>query len=623
MSDRFTTEEKSLYSALMAARYASEEQFPVDFTEFAPRLGYTRMENAHKKLLGEYTEGTDFCLLHASMKKSGRGRPAAEYFLTVEAAEEFALSTGTAEGKKIRRFFVRALHVLQDYHFLTVLNEQRRSLHAARHQALLEAYRGRNVVYVAVIHDLVDGWVVKVGWTNNLGDRTDEHIRNYGKHIYLVYVFEAVKNHELETRLFSKPVFKQNVYNEPVNGKISHEHFRVQRQGGFDMKKLTEVIRREGQEFKQYEKEIYLRQQEVNNDAKRLELQEQQLRLDRERFEFEKGGDGTRKEGDDTQSVGDMTAVLPGDLQKAFQEVELANNGLRQLLARAGVTAPDEAEAVAISETTENQEGTSSAGPSVKVPRRLVQTQNSMNGPFVQMLDRDTFDIVRTFQGQTDAVREYSRTKTPGEPDISIAGLNGAVDNSSVYHGFRWFFVDRDKDPLAKYDIPPTNEDIRLVSPGWIAQLNWHKTEIISVFPDQKSAGEANGFRARGSVCLSIKNGAAAGKNHFDLWDSCAQELKDAYVAKNGVPHFAPRTVIDAYDCDGKLLASYATKQEIVNQLAIGHVKLSKILESGELYRDRVFKWTQPPKPRKKKGEPKAHDGTEVEVDEADSTLSA
>ena len=599
MADRFTADEKSLYLSIMAARYTSDEQFPVRFDPLWVSVGYSRKDVATDFLKRTFVRDVDYVCSQEAPEQSGRGgRNVKSYALTVEAAEEFALSTGTSEGRRIRKFFVKALHVLQDYHFLTVLNEQKRSVYAERHQSLLEAYQERNVVYVAVVWDLEDGWVVKVGYSNDLNTRVGDHVRTYGKHIYLVYVFEAVRNHELETRLFSVPIFKQNVYNEPVNGTVSTEHFRVRRQGKFTLEKLVEIVRREGKEFKQYEKEMYLRQQEINNDARRLSIQEGKLQLDRERFEQEK-------------STGNSAPVLPGELESAFKDVDAANRRLRRLLGRAGVTVPDDTDNgqrlpdgnLEDEDSAPNtEEGSASQQSSgVIIPKRLVKTKNSINGPYVQMLEKDTFDIVKTFEGKTDAVREYSQIKPAGEKDISIPGLNGAVENSSIYHGYRWSFVARDKDPNVKYDIPPTNHDIRQVSPGWIAQLNYHKTEIISVFPNQKTASEANGFSGRSSICSSVRKGTAAGNNYFDLWSICAEEMKDAYVAKNGMPYFPPVTVIDAYDCEGKLIASYTTKQEVVNQLGIGHSKLSKILKSGELYCDRVFKWTRPPTPRKKK----------------------
>ena len=536
---------------------------------------------------------------------------------------------------------------------VTSLQEHTRVSRREHHHMLLEAFHSKNVVYVVLIEEVDGTFIVKVGQTTDIRERVREHGCTYGKHVALLFAFEANRNAELETCLFHLPIFIENRYDRAVNGKVSKEHFQARTEGAFTLEKLFDIIRREGRNFQHLDQDLYLRQQEINNQAAKLALErdalalrQQEVNLERERFELDKlrgGAQPDRILAEVLARLEDVTRSLtkllehgrpaPGSIEQVHVEAAPIT-----LEATPNVKAAPNVQEPPIEAVLDTQEVPIEATPNVKatpdtqevpvvatshvkaachtheapveaaadigvvpvegdkcqdsiqvsnsITETPIETRSSPCGPYVQKLDRDTFSVVAVYDGITDAIR-----RDPSK-SISIAAVKRAVQNSSVYNGHRWNFVERDKDPSVKYEIPATSTKVRYVVHGWVAQLNYMKTEITAVYQDQKTAAAVNGFKGRTAISVAVKKGNAAGRSYYVLWDSCAEQLKAGYISKHGPLDFVLPTVIDQYDMDGNLVASWHSKQEVVNKLAIGHNKLRMILDSEESYKGMIFKRT-------------------------------
>lgn len=54
----------------------------------------------------EFVENQDYIIIANSGKKSGRGRPAVDYHLTLDTAKELAMVERNEKGRQIRRYFI-------------------------------------------------------------------------------------------------------------------------------------------------------------------------------------------------------------------------------------------------------------------------------------------------------------------------------------------------------------------------------------------------------------------------------------------------------------------------------------------------------------------------------------
>jgi len=69
----------------------------------------------------EFRDNQDFIRVFAKNgEKSGRGRPTAEYWLTLDMAKELAMLARTAKGREARRYFIDCERQLQEQQFAKV-----------------------------------------------------------------------------------------------------------------------------------------------------------------------------------------------------------------------------------------------------------------------------------------------------------------------------------------------------------------------------------------------------------------------------------------------------------------------------------------------------------------------
>lgn len=228
---RLSGEHQNLYARLMQSRYSSTEPFPVEFEQLYEQLGYSRPENPKEKLTSQYEENIDWVISHPRVGNSGRGRPATSYALTIDCAQRFALAAGTEKGKQIRDFFVKTLAVVQEYHMLTILIDQRKGTLRAKHDMLLRQYpNGKHVVYRLDL-GMVDGeHLQKLGSTNELQKRAPALMNLFGCG-YLTDIVETHFNRELEAAVKNDACADvHRVKKFEVKGKNQTELYRINEQ---------------------------------------------------------------------------------------------------------------------------------------------------------------------------------------------------------------------------------------------------------------------------------------------------------------------------------------------------------------------------------------------------------
>ncbi len=165
LSDKLSDEHKTLYSTLMQLRHDVEGQFPVDFDRLWPMLGYTRKDSAKSKLVDVCSMPRDYRVLRRSPEQPHTGGHNAEViFLTFDAAQRFSLQSGTSRSKEIAEFFITALKVVQEYHWLSIHYDKRQAVMAATEATMLSFLeKGKKIVYMG-----------------DLGIINDEHLINWG-----------------------------------------------------------------------------------------------------------------------------------------------------------------------------------------------------------------------------------------------------------------------------------------------------------------------------------------------------------------------------------------------------------------------------------------------------------
>ena len=202
-------------------------------------------------------------------------------------------------------------------------------------------------------------------------------------------------------------------------------------------------------------------------------------------------------------------------------------------------------------------------------------------GPRLQQINSETMTINKVYESIAECIKEYNfKVKRPS--------IVKAIEDSSVYNGFRWAFVDRNTDPNIIANILPTKQT-KTQNLGYIAKLNKEKTEILNVYLDRKTAATSNDYASSSSLDTPVKNMSLTNGHYYILYDKCEDELKNVFVQKHGEP-LLYKDGVGQYNAENNLLAEFVCKYDCIKQLKISDKTLAKALDKNILYNNYYFK---------------------------------
>ena len=206
-------------------------------------------------------------------------------------------------------------------------------------------------------------------------------------------------------------------------------------------------------------------------------------------------------------------------------------------------------------------------------------------GPRLQKINPETLQIVKVYESVSECMKENHFIKRPS--------INKAVIENTIYHGFRWLFVDRELNPNIIHKIIETKSLQKNQNLGYIAKLNKDKTEIINLYLDRKTASNLNNCNSDSSLDVPVKKGKIYNGFYYMLYDKCDLDLinnfkeyknqsKEPILYKNGVGQF---------DKTNNLIREFICKYDVIRLLKISDKTLSKAIDNNILYNDYYFRY--------------------------------
>ena len=202
-------------------------------------------------------------------------------------------------------------------------------------------------------------------------------------------------------------------------------------------------------------------------------------------------------------------------------------------------------------------------------------------GPRLQKINPDTMQIIRVYESASEAMKENHDIKRPS--------LNKAVVENTVYHGYRWAFVDRELDANVIHNLPATKKT-KQQNLGYIAQLNESKTEIRNVYIDRKTAAHFNGYESASALDNPVKQFTLAKGFYYKLYDQCDEALQIAFEQKiNGKP-LLYKNGVHQCDLQNVVVREFECKYDCLKALSMSDKTLTKALTKGIQYNGHIFK---------------------------------
>ena len=201
-------------------------------------------------------------------------------------------------------------------------------------------------------------------------------------------------------------------------------------------------------------------------------------------------------------------------------------------------------------------------------------------GPRLQKINPDTLQLIKVYESVTEAMNENKNIKRP-----SIAK---AIEENTIYCGFRWLLVERNLDPNIIYEIQPTKLT-KAQQLGYIAKLNADKTEILNVYLDRKTAAQLNGYQSLSALDNPVKNNTIINGNYYALYDDCDQILTQNFETKYGKV-LLYKNGIGQYDLSNNLMREFTCKYDCIRELQMSDKTLTKAIQTNMPYNGYYYK---------------------------------
>jgi len=201
-------------------------------------------------------------------------------------------------------------------------------------------------------------------------------------------------------------------------------------------------------------------------------------------------------------------------------------------------------------------------------------------GPRLQKINPENLQLIKVYESVTELMNEDKNIKRPS--------IMKAIQENTVYYGFRWLLVERNLDPNIIHSIKPTKET-KVQNVGYIAKLDGNKTDILNVYLDRKTAAQFNGYQSSSALDNPVKNGTITNGHYYILYNNCDQDLINKFEEKYAIP-LLYKDGVGQFDNENNLVKEFSCKYDCIRELKMSDKTLVKALDKNIIYNNHYFK---------------------------------
>lgn len=555
----FSNYEQQLFLASFYCylKYDYKNDFVIDLDNVWKWLGFSQKVNAKMLLEKVFSIEKDYKILlcrSAEQKKDARGGHNKEtIMLNVDTFKKFCLKAGTKKADEIHDYFIKLENIMHE-----IANEecselkmqleqqkeqQKTELQLLEHKNKIESEKQKVIerekillaeyatigciFYVIKIKTLESGqYIVKVGESRKgVQERYKEHKRNYPECL-LLDCFSVNKSKDFETFIKDHESVRGSIVKNLTGHENETELFLIGRHLSYQT--LLTIIHNNIKYFN-------------NNDTNKLELEIEKLKI---MLEMKTTHNDNVLLEDAIKEIKKMSSKID-NLEKSNQELLQKYNASQTKL----VT------------------GFNAQKPNL--------------GPRLQQIHPETMQLVKVFESVTECMNNNKNIKRPS--------IIKAINENTVYCGFRWLLVERNHDSSVVVHVPPTKQT-KTQHIGYIAQLNNEKTDIVNVYLDRKTAAHNNGYESASMLDAAVKNFSRIKGSYFCLYETCDDGLRSAFEKKYGKEPILYKAGVGQFNSMNQLVREFGCKYDCIKQLKMSDKTLAKALTHNIAYNGFYFK---------------------------------
>jgi hypothetical protein len=588
IKENFTENHQQLFVASFYCylHYNQTNDFVIDLSNVWTWIGFSNKQNAKKALIKYFILEKDYKISLIQMdyqdKKHG-GNNKETILMNVNTFKKFCLKSNTKKADEIHDYFIKLEELLKQtiYEDSVGMREQMKQTEQKynhklvkdreiqKQELLLREYgSGQSLIYIVRVKTFEDGcYVVKIGESRKgVENRFKEHKKqykenelitdapeniiqnvfteqkiNYDEDIVLLDVFPVLKSHDFENFIHNHPKIRPSLYKELQNHEKETELFLVGRELSYAT--IIQIINSNIKRYNEYsETDFKLLQETIEKQNLKIELLEYKL---------------LQKESNGNFIINDSCNQI---LQK-LDKLDIIKIQLQQF-------------------TENTQQPKIIPDDSQKRLKTGFGNLNKNIGPRLQKINPETLQILKVYEYVEEAITESNcRLKRPS--------IEKAVVEGTIYQGFRYNYVPREKDPTIIHDLLPTKKT-KIQTTGYVAKLNETKTEILNVYLDKKTACFENGYNSSAGIDFSVKNKTITRNHFYALFRDCDPQLQTDFIEKYCDGDIERLLLykdgMGKYDEKGVLICEYACKYDCITTQKIADKTLTKCIENNTLY---------------------------------------
>lgn len=531
-------------------QHDNKNDFVIDLDNVWKWLGFSSKHKAKELLNKIFVSDKDYkCLLTRRGEQDDKthgGHNKEIIMLNMNTFKKFCLKAGTKKADEIHDYFIKLETILQEIvkeesdelrqQILQIEDKTKQEYDAKlakqkcleREKILMHEYAASGALfYIMKVKTFENGqYIIKIGESRKgVLGRYNEHKTKY-EECLLLDCFAVNKSRDFETFMKEHDSIRRNRVTDLPGHETELELFLIGRNLSYPA--LIDIVNNNIKYFN-------------DNDTHKLELEIQQLKLMLE------------------MKTSNNDNVLIHELLQAVKHLSCKIDNLETV----------NLDIISKMNSSQIKTTTGFNQPLVTV------------GPRLQKINPETMTIVKVYESVAECLKEYNfKVKRPS--------IDKAVKENTVYNEYRWAFVDRSLDPNIIHDLPPTKVT-KTQNLGYIAKMNYEKTEILNVYIDRKTAAIENGYASHSALDTPVKNASVTNGHYYAVYEKCTNELRNSFEQKYGPP-LLYKDGVGQYTSDNQLVKEFVCKYDCIKQLKMSDRTLAKALDKNVMYNNYYFR---------------------------------
>ena len=406
------------------------------------------------------------------------------------------------EFEKIFKFYLQYQTKYQENKLLLEKKNQKQE----KHNLLIEKFNDKPCIYV---FEIKKNELIKIGSSNQLKNRQYGLRSDYKSKCILLDVFETKHYREIEHLILKDPNIKKNLYNNTINGINCREIIQLNDKFTYD--RLIQIINSYIQQSINNNRNNILEKQNLENENKKLNIIEQLL-----------------KKNINPDIINNIKLnIVDNDIQIQIENIV---NNLNEIK-------------IEIKEIKENiinnKKEDYNSKENLKQYKynqeelKIVDLEHidfnikerKSSGNKIQKIDQyNTKNVIKVYDNMITLLR------SPECSGYYRKGIYNAISKNIMYRGFRWNFVEKDKDPYIS-NLEPTIINNKKIFKEPVIKLNKNKDNIINVYLSRKECATDIGIgvdKLRGI----INNQKLYNDYYYILISQCSADIINQYNIK-------------------------------------------------------------------------------------------